>query len=157
MTTAVSDFLGNDLRLLQSDGEKLLASATGGFYDYSFVVFPFAKLYEGFLKKLFFQIGAINKFQYENDRWRVGRALNPQLEKDLRHEESVYDRIANLCGGTDLPDTLWRAWKRGRNQIFHFYPTEFKPLSLSEAREIISEFHFAMESALEQCKIIQVQ
>lgn len=153
MSETLERFLSPDLQKILADGEKLLASAGGGFNDYSFVVFPFAKAYEGFLKKLFFQIGAINEFQFKNDRWRVGRALNPQLEKDLRHEESVYDRIANLCGGTTLPDDLWKAWKRGRNQVFHFFPAEYKPLTFSEAKDIILEIRTAMEKALEGCKI----
>lgn len=151
MTDALKGFLGDDLGKLYLDGQKLLVSAGGGFFDYSFVVFPFAKLYEGFLKKLFFQIGAINEFQFKNDRWRVGRALNPQLEKDLRHDESVYDRIAQNCGGVEVPDTLWKAWKKGRNQIFHYYPAEFHPISLSEAKLIIGEIEGAMELALKQC------
>ncbi len=154
MTDALKGFLGEDLRKLHDDGEKLLASASGGFYDYSFVVFPFAKLYEGFLKKLFFGIGAINEFQFKNDRWRVGRALNPQLEKDLRHEESVYDRIVNNCGGNSLPDLMWKAWKRGRNQIFHYYPEQFKPLPLIEAQEIVLEIKNVMEKALEECRVV---
>ncbi len=152
MTDKLRGFLGPDLASLYSDGEKLSASASGGFSDYSFIVFPYAKLYEGFLKKLFFQIGAINKFQYDNDRWRVGRALNPHLEKVLRADESVYDRISNFCGGVVLPDKLWKAWKKGRNQVFHYFPSEYKPLTLSEALEITTEIKSVMEEALEECK-----
>lgn len=160
MSETVERFLDPDLQKILADGEKLLASAGGvvpagrqRFNDYSFIVFPFAKVYEGFLKKLFFQIGAIDEFQFKNDRWRVGRALNPQLEKDLRHDESVYDRIANLCGGTTLPDDLWQAWKRGRNQLFHFFPAEYKALTFPEAKDIILEIRIVMEKALEACKI----
>lgn len=157
MSEPVERFLDADLRKILADGEKLLASSGGGFSDYAFVVFPFAKVYEGFLKKLFYQIGAINEFQFKNDRWRVGRALNPQLEKDLRHEESVYDRISNLCGGSELPDELWNAWKRGRNQVFHFFPTEYRPLSFADAKEIILVIKVAMEKALEQCRVNSVK
>lgn len=161
--TALADFLSPELLAEMEDGEKLMVSASGGFRDYSFVVFPFAKVYEGFLKKLFFQIGAINEFQYKNDRWRVGRALNPQLEKDLRHTESVYDRIVEFCGGVahenapsrgqQLAETLWQAWKRGRNQVFHYFPGRSRPLSLVEATEIVAEIKNAMEMALVECKI----
>lgn len=153
MTEKLSNFLGAELVPLHNDGQKLLASASGGFNDYSFVVFPFAKVYEGFLKKLFLQIGAINEWQYNNDRWRVGRALNPQLEKELRHSESVYDRIVEKCGGLSLADNLWQAWRKGRNQVFHYWPGRNKPLSLEEAREIIREIDNAMEAALNDCKL----
>ncbi len=154
MSETLQGFLGQDLSLLVDDGEKLLASASGGFTDYSFVIFPFAKVYEGFLKKLFFQIGAINEWQYKSDHWRVGRALNPQLEKQFRHEESVYDRLVNHCGNnTEIADTLWQAWKRGRNQIFHYFPGHYQPLSLEEVKSIVAEINQAMEKALDGCKI----
>lgn len=153
MTDQLRSFLGPQLAPIWADGEKLLASASGGFNDYSFVIFPFAKVYEGFLKKLFFQIGAINEWQFNNDRWRVGRALNPQLEKDLRHAESVYDRIVERCGGVEQADLLWQAWKRGRNQIFHYFPKDYKALSFSEAKVIVAEIENAMEKALTGCKI----
>lgn len=155
MTDKLRDFLGPELLPSFADGEKLLASASGGFSDYSFVVFPFAKIYEGFLKKLFLKIGAINEYQYDNDRWRVGRALNPQLEKEYRHTESVYDRLVDYCGsnGTSLADELWRVWKRGRNQVFHFWPGKSKPLGLDEAKEVVGEIEKVMESALTECRV----
>lgn len=164
MTDALRSFLGVDLMALINDGEKLEASASGGFTDYSFVVFPFAKAYEGFLKKFFLKTGAINEFQFKNDRWRVGRALNPQLEKDLRHSESVYDRMVEFCGTADphgspngsgnlIADQLWEAWKRGRNGMFHFYPDKYKPITFQDAKEAISMIKEAMEDALLQCRI----
>lgn len=152
MSDKLREFLGPELLPLWEDGEKLLSTMNLAYSDYSFLVFPFAKVYEGFLKKLFLQIGAINEYQYNNDRWRVGRALNPELEKELRHE-SVYDRIIEHCGGQTLAETLWQAWKRGRNQVFHFWPGRNKALSLAEAREITDEIQAAMELALEECRI----
>lgn len=150
----VREFVSTDLRKFLDDGEKLLASASGGFNDYSFVVFPFAKVYEGFLKEFFYKIGAISEQQYHSDHWRVGKALNPQLEKELRHTESVYDRLVTRCnGGTEVAETLWQAWKQGRNQLFHYFPGHYQPLSLAEARSIISEIKQAMENALLGCKI----
>lgn len=154
MTTALQSFLENDLYALWTDGERLLASASGGFHDYSFVIFPFAKVYEGFLKKLLFRIGAIDERQYQNDRWRVGRALNPQLEKDLRGSESVYDRLVQYCGGGhELADSLWEAWRDGRNRIFHYFPDEYKTLSFLEAKDIVIKIEKAMEMALMQCQV----
>lgn len=176
MSNKLREFLEPELLPLFEDGEKLLSSVStvptmnvalpAGrqvYSDYSFVVFPFAKVYEGFLKKLFLAIGAISEYQYNNDRWRVGRALNPQLEKEFRHE-SVYDKLVQYCGGpldsargeysgAHLADRLWQAWKRGRNQVFHFWPGRSKPMSLSEARDIIAELTDAMELALDECSI----
>lgn len=148
ISAELRDFLDPELQLVYDDGERLLASASGGFNDYSFVIFPFAKVYEGFLKKFFFKIGAINQHQYEGERWRVGKALNPQLEKDLRHEESVYDRILELPGGQILADALWDAWKEGRNKIFHYFPGQHATLSFEKAKATIKQLNDAMEMAL---------
>ncbi|MBI4099709.1 hypothetical protein HY440_01755 [Candidatus Microgenomates bacterium] len=138
---------------LWQDGERLVAEVPTDLTDYSFLVFPFAKVYEGFLKKLFLAIGAISQQQYDNDRWRVGRALNPQLEREYRHVESVYDRLVEFCQGPILAQTLWEAWKRGRNQVFHFWPGRSRTLILAEAREIIASIERAMEMAMTECKI----
>lgn len=143
----LQNFLGPELTALYTDGEKLLDSVPSSVSDYSFVVFPFAKVYEGFLKKLFLQIGAITEKQYNSDHWRVGRALNPQLETNLRHE-SVYDHL-----NPQTAEVLWQAWKNGRNQIFHFWPGKNEPLSFEKAKVIINQLKNAMEEGLKICKI----
>lgn len=163
ISAQLRQFLGPELLPLLEDGAKLLESASSAvnstlpagrqvYSDYSFVVFPFAKVYEGFLKKLFLEIGAISEQQYNNDRWRVGRALNPQLEKELRHTESVYDRIAERAG-EPLANEMWQAWKKGRNQIFHFWPGRSAPLTFLQAQEIVDEIKLIMEKGLRGCKI----
>lgn len=152
MTEKLKDFLEPELGNLYSDGEKLLATTSDSTYsDYSFLVFPFAKVYEGFLKKLFLALGAINETQYRSDHWRVGKALNPNLEKELRGEESVYDRIQNLCNDSTLPDVLWNAWKNGRNRIFHYFPGQNQALTLDEAKNTVNLINCAMEKALTSC------
>jgi hypothetical protein len=165
MSKKLQAFLGRELLALITDGEKLIASSNGGFNDYSFVVFPFAKAFEGYLKKLFFQIGAINEHQYNGDHWRVGRALNPQLEKEFAHDESVYDRIVVHCGGPnphiskeasrgkELADFFWKTWTKGRNQVFHFFPAQYQPISFENAQEIRSVILEAMERGLEECSL----
>lgn len=154
MTEKLHSFLGPELSSVWADGDKLIASASGGFHDYSFVIFPFAKVYEGFLKKLFFGMGAITERQFHSEHWRVGKALNPQLEKNLRLDESVYDRLITMCSdGKELADTLWRAWKRGRNEIFHYYPDHQMHLSFTEAREIVVQLEQAMELAMQNCQV----
>lgn len=152
MTEKLAVFLGNDLLKIIKDGQKLL-DLNEDFYDYAIVVFPVAKAYEGFLKKLFFQIGAISQSQYESTHWRVGRALNPQLEKEIRHLESVYDRIVGFCGGEQLADVLWKAWQKGRNQTFHYFPFKYQPLSKAQAINIVEEIIRAMEKGLEDCQV----
>lgn len=120
--------------------------------DYSYLVFPFAKAYEGFLKKLFFDLGFIPQQVYESDHFRIGKTLNPHLDKFLRHE-SVYDKIIQKCGNKQLADGMWNVWKRGRNLVFHYFPHNFRALSLSEAENIISEILAVMERAVIECKL----
>lgn len=120
--------------------------------DYSYLVFPFAKAYEGFLKKLFLDLGFIPKNVYEGDHFRIGRALNPHLEKKLRHE-SVYDRISSHTGNTQLADKLWSIWKKGRNLVFHYFPHNLRALTLTDAENIIEEMLSVMTKATEESKL----
>jgi len=120
--------------------------------DYSYLVFPFAKAYEGFLKKLFLDLGFIPQQVYESDHFRIGKALNPHLEKILRHE-SIYDKIVARTGNRELADELWHVWKRGRNMVFHYFPHNFRALSLNDAENIINEILIVMEKAVRECKI----
>ncbi len=120
--------------------------------DYSYLVFPFAKAYEGFLKKLFLDLKFIPQHVYEGDHFRIGRALNPHLEKFLRHE-SIYDKIVHLTGDKILADELWNVWKRGRNLVFHYFPHNLRALELVEAEEIINQILSVMQKAVAECKV----
>ncbi len=120
--------------------------------DYSYLVFPFAKAYEGFLKKLFLDLKFIPLQVYESDHFRIGKALNPHLEKILRHE-SIYDKIISVCGNQALADELWNVWKKGRNLVFHYFPHNLHALSLTDAENIISEMLMVMERAVRECKV----
>lgn len=120
--------------------------------DYSYLVFPFAKAYEGFLKKLFLDLKFIPQQVYESDHFRIGKALNPHLEKILRHE-SVYDKVTAHCDSRDLADELWNVWKKGRNLVFHYFPHNFRALSLDEAEKIISGILNIMQKAVSECRI----
>ena len=106
------------------------------FDDYSFVVFPAAKAYEGFLKKLFLDMGFITQEDYFGKHFRIGKALNPSLEKDLRRE-GVYDKIIKYCQGHELADNLWNTWKMSRNLIFHWFPNEKNQFFFWKSRELI--------------------
>lgn len=123
------------------------------FHDYSFVVFPIAKAYEGFLKKMFLDLGFITEEDYKGKRFRIGKALNPFLEKDLRGRESVYDKIVKYCGGKELADKLWEAWTNGRNLVFHWFPEEKRVVDFNEAQGKIKLIIEAMDMAFRECTI----
>lgn len=121
-----------------NDIEILLKSikTTDTISDYSFLVSPAAKAYEGYLKDFFLKIGIIDKFEYESDRFRVGKTLNPSL----RYKRfSVYKRLADYHEqGEELAEILWNAWKLGRNEIFHYFPNNLKNLTRIEAEDRIN-------------------
>ena len=104
------------------------------FKDYSFLVFPFAKAYEGFLKKIFREKGLISRLDYISDHLRLGKLMSPNLIGKLG-EDSLYIKIKEQYS-QDLADKVWNVWKNGRNQIFHYFPHNVKAISFSEARGI---------------------
>lgn len=116
--------------------------------DFSYLVFPFAKAYEGFLKQLFKDLGFISENTYNSNHFRIGKALNPHLERVLRGE-SVYDKIVQSSGGRNLADEMWDVWRRGRNLVFHYFPHNLKALSKTEAEELISQILGIMEKSTE--------
>ncbi len=103
--------------------------------DYSFLVAPFAKAYEGFLKKFFLQLNLISQRDYYGDHFRVGRVLNP----NLRYQPySVYRPLEKLgYRRQSIANLLWRAWKQGRNLVFHYFPHNLQRLSRGEAEKRI--------------------
>lgn len=152
-----SEFLVNVVKSWGGD----LPAGRQVFHDYSFVVFPAAKAYEGFLKKMFLDLGFISKEDYLGKRFRIGKALNPFLEKKYRNNESVYDKLVNYCNGLpagrqgqELADTLWDAWTNGRNLVFHWFPDEKKAINFTEAEQKIHLIINAMDKAFVGCDII---
>ena len=115
--------------------------------DYSYVVFPMAKAYEGFLKKYFFELGLITQSVYESRRFRVGRAFNPDVSSNQRDELWLFDDVARMCG-LALAREMWDAWLECRNQVFHYFPLQNKTLSLAQAEAKLLQLAMVMEGAI---------
>lgn len=124
------------------------------FDDYSFIVFPAAKAYEGFLKNFFLDMGFITKEQYLGRKFRIGRALNPDLEKKYRIKEGVYDKLTKYCKSPDLSEKLWNTWKESRNKLFHWFANEANIVSYPEAKERIEMIVDSIDSVYDACDII---
>jgi hypothetical protein len=125
--------------------DKLGEDDINHFKDYSFVVFPFAKAYEGFLKQLFRDTKLISHLDYISDHLRLGKLMSPNLINRLG-ERSLYKKIVDR-GGNELADKIWQAWKIGRNQIFHYYPHNLKAISYEEAKTIINQLIETMQES----------
>ena len=124
------------------------------FVDYSFIVFPAAKAYEGFLKSFFFDMGFITREQYIGRRFRIGRALNPELEKKYKIKEGVYDKLSEYCNDPGLSEKLWLTWRESRNKLFHWFADEENVVSYPEAKERIEMIIDAIDSVYTACDII---
>ena len=122
------------------------------FNDYSFLVFPAAKAYEGFLKKLFLDLGFITEEDYYGKRFRIGKALNPALEERY-WDESVYRKMVAFKGNNFLAEKLWETWRLGRNLVFHWFPDEKKVLSYEEAVKRIEMILEAIDITYGECKM----
>lgn len=142
------DGLITSYALLEREGKHPIS----GVHDYSFIVFPAAKAFEGFLKKLFLDLGFITEQEYKGDRFRIGRALNPNLEQHLRHE-SVYDKLAAFCQGEAFPNALWHTWKSSRNRLFHWWPQHQNFIDLEEAQDRITMIVDSIGKAFSECKL----
>src|SRR4030043_1991920 len=148
-------YIEADLKELFKESQKLSAITSGWeekFHDYAFVVFPAAKAYEGFLKKLFLDLGFITEEDYYGKHFRIGKALNPSLPKELRRE-GVYDKIVQYCQGEGLAEKLWEAWRLSRNLTFHWFPNEKNAITLAEAGERVEMIIDAIDQSFKECKI----
>ena len=149
------EYIDDDLQelLLQSFDLLRVSASLEAYRDYSFIVFPASKAYEGFLKKIFLDMGFITKQDYEGTRFRIGKALNPSLEEDAKGKQWVYGQLAHYCGGRDLPDQLWKAWKECRNLVFHWFPMDKRAISRFEAEEKLTQVVVAIDSVFRECNI----
>ena len=152
--SALWDYLEENLQGLIADGEKLVDLARpeiGAVSDYSYLVFPFSKAYEGFLKKLFLNTDVINEKSFYGDEIRVGRILSPRYRKE--HAKQFSHMCLKETSKVDLADRLWDTWHKGRNRVFHYFPHNFRRLNYQEALEIILELASRMEEALVKCDL----
>lgn len=153
------NYISESLKDLLNEGQYLindvLRDGKYEFKDYSFVVFPFAKAYEGFLKQIFLDVKFISHLDYISDHFRLGKVLSPNLVGRLG-DRSVFQKICNSAG-RELADKIWNTWKLGRNQVFHYFPHNLRSLTFAEAEEIAGEIINTMEATLEKLGIEKIK
>lgn len=149
-------YLADDLQELLRTSLLLTEESedwTQKFHDYSFVVFPASKAYEGFLKKLFLDLGFIKESDYLGRRFRIGKALNPSLRGFHRRRDGVYDKIVKFCGGKELASKLWDTWRTCRNRLFHWFPEEQGAITHAEAVQKVQKVLDTIDAAFAECKV----
>lgn len=153
------EFLSQTQKDLINEGrflmDEIIKKHQFQFSDYSFLVFPFAKAYEGFLKQIFIDVHFISRLDYLSDHFRLGKVLSPSLKYKLG-EKSVYRKIENFAG-PELAERIWMTWKMGRNQLFHYFPHNLKSISFEEARAIVHEILLTMEESIRKLKVAGVK
>lgn len=123
------------------------------FQDYSFIVFPAAKAYEGFLKKLLYDLGFITQAQYSGEHFRIGKSLNPNLPVRYRKSDWVYLKLEEYCRNKDVASRLWDTWKKSRNHVFHWFPQLEGYVSLKEAEEHINMIVSVIDQTFTECRL----
>lgn len=146
------DLVQESFELLEQEQSRLRQGFGEPRHDYSFIVFPAAKAYEGFLKKVLVDLKLITRAQYTGDRFRIGRALNPNLPVRYRWDW-VFAKLTNRCGGSGLVLDLWETWKMARNGIFHFFPGHTRFVTIDEAGALVNKIVEMMERVLVGCRI----
>jgi hypothetical protein len=143
---AVQKLLILSLELLER--EKKLSS---NFPDYAFILFPIGKAYEGFLKGFLLRFGLITEKVYLGRKFRIGRALNPDISPNQRDQWWLYDDVSRQCGD-ELARKIWNAWILGRNHVFHFFPEEKNTYTLQQVETKINLLLEVFEDAW-QCEL----
>jgi hypothetical protein len=105
--------------------------------DYSFLVMPAAKAYEGYLKKLLYSQRLIDEETYTKDRFRLGKALNPELESRFP-QECLYNELSRKTTPM-MAEKIWDTWKRCRNRLLHYFPAEKQAFTLKESEERLDQ------------------
>ncbi len=149
-------YLSPEQQSLARDGQLLIgdrkAHPNEHIGDYSYLVFPFAKLYEGFLKQLFRDLGIISDTDYRSDHFRIGKSLSPNMIRRLG-KRSAYGQLADRFG-KELATALWHAWKEGRNLVFHYFPHNYHALTQSQAKKLIYVLTDTMEEAVTATNVL---
>ncbi len=119
--------------------------------DFSFIVFPMAKAYEGFLKKVLLDLNLISHKVYYGRRFRIGRALNPDVSLKQRDKWWLYDDLTRMLN-EELAQEIWQTWLQCRNHVFHFFPDGGKALSFDEATGCLNKMQDVMEATIKLMK-----
>lgn len=138
------NYLTPEMKDLAIEGDKLLNScllkSEDGMQDYSYLVFPWGKLYEGFLKKIFLDLNLITPEDYFGNEVRIGKLLSSGQGNKPPHRLSLIKELSSSkVFGESLTKVMRMVWRNSRNTVFHFFPNNVYKLDLETAKKRISE------------------
>jgi len=143
-------YLTQEMKELVVEGEALLKSCqlSGEIEvkDFSYLVFPWGKLYEGFLKKVFLDLNFITSEDYYGNEVRIGKLLSTGMGNKPPHRLSIVNELSSSkILGENLTKVMRGVWKNSRNSVFHFFPDNVYKLDLDTAKKRINEVVKCME------------
>lgn len=113
-------FAGEEILTLREDSLRLRYLATHygtGLYDYSFVVLPMAKAYEGFLKKILVKIELVTELElFQNPDISINKYFNPI------GNNSIFNSLRDKVRDRAIPHLIYTTYQECRNQILHYDP-----------------------------------
>jgi hypothetical protein len=124
--------------------DQIIEDSEYSFKDYSFLVFPFAKAYEGFLKQVALDVKFISHLDYISNHFRLGKMLSPNMIEKLGESRSLYVHIERATN-KEFAEEVWYTWKLHRNEIFHYYPHNLKAIGYQEAGSIAKTITSTMQ------------
>jgi hypothetical protein len=144
------EYLTPEMKQLAIEGERLLSTCTlqgdTDIVDFSYLVFPWGKLYEGFLKKMFLDLKFIVPEDYYGNEIRVGKLLSSGFGTKPPHRLSIIKELSSAkVFGENLTKVMKAVWKNSRNMVFHFFPNNVYSIDLPNAKKRIEDTVKCME------------
>lgn len=134
------EYIGNDLLELLEDGYRMINDfnkdkGTLSFpqvSDYSFLILPTAKAYEGILKKILINKGMLKEEGLKNNpNVNVGSFFNPL------GNEAVFKILRDKARDKSIPHVIYSTYQECRNQLLHYdLYRDNRVKSIDEARFI---------------------
>ncbi len=149
------EFIGEDLLDLYEDNRSLLQRYSNHhdgtveeYSDYSFLVLPIAKVYEGTLKKILVDIGVLKESDLtKNPSINVGKYYNPV------GNNKIFELLKDRSRDKSVPHVIYSTYQECRNQIFHYDQYRDNRLdSYDDAKFYCKRILYAIEKAYETFK-----
>jgi hypothetical protein len=140
------EFVGDDLFNLFQDSKYLLVKAQEPPFaqvsDYSYIVLPAAKAYEGVLKKILVNAGLVSEQTIlEKPELSLNSYFNPV------GNEGIFNSLKDKARDKAIPHIIYSTYQECRNQIFHHDSYRDSKITLEDADFYIRRIDDAISKA----------